>query len=154
MIQSCSNWVRVQTGEQGEACVAAPSRRRCLFLQGRNPPSPAAPLLFRSLIWSKIFPLYTQCRGPLRRTPGKAAARCDQGHVLLHSLPFSVHPLAVFIGKTATWKNKHKVYSEIPHPRLRIPPSNSQNILASVSRGGNLEKCQTLLITMKLLLKE
>ena len=91
---------------------------------------------------------------PLGRMPGKAVAWCDHDHVLLHHLSCLVHPLSDFIGEVATWKKGRKVYSQSPSLRLRFPPSNNQNILASVSRGGNLEKCQALLITIKLLFKE
>lgn len=153
----------MQTGEQGEGCFAAPSRWLCLFLhvgtQGAHLPSPAAPLLFCETHSEGDFPWFVHPvpfsrPKSLGRIPGKAMARCDHDHVLVQHLSFSVHPLSDFTDEAATWKNGHKVYSQSPCLRLLLPPSSYQNILASVSRGGNLEKCQTLLSTIKLLFKE
>lgn len=52
-------------------------------------------------------------------------------------------------GEAQAWDLQSKSPS-----KLHIPPANDQNTLASVARGGNLEKCQTFLITHKLLFKE
>lgn len=117
-------------------------------IQEASHPFPVAPWLVESPLLVSDFPWPANpVPWPPLEPLGGSWEWWDQVTVSL------VCPSSGVIGEAAVGKHRHEIYSQSPS-KLHIPPANDQNTLASVSRGGNLEKCQTFLITHKLLFKE